>query len=42
MRWTIGIAGALATVVAVNIFFLYLATQNPDEVVQSYITVEQR
>lgn len=42
MRWTIGIVGALATVVAVNMLFLYLALENPDQVVPSYDTVEQR
>lgn len=42
MRWTIAIVGGLATVVAVNILFLYLALQHPDEVVDSYVRVEQR
>ena len=42
MRWTLGIVGALAAVVTVNMLFLYLALENPDQVVPSYESVEKR
>lgn len=42
MRWTLGIVLGLSTVVAVNMFFLYIALQNPDETVESYDAVPKR
>lgn len=39
MRWAIGLGLVAATVVGVNLFFLYVALENPVQVVDSYKAV---
>ncbi len=36
MRWAVGLGLVVATVVGVNLFFLYVALDNPVKVVDSY------